>query len=195
MMSSFRFLKQGVTLIEVLIYMAIFSIASSAIWGAVSWIQKKNRMISASQTLAAEASDGITVLVEEIAHTFIANPDYPDLVVLASNSLESDITIKNYYNQSKKACFKFMSEDEINFSLYQAKDTNCESLTYTTLDRFKRTEAIFQKIDAKEPFFNISTELNKLNFNFMAVKNTDGLNLHINFYGAYGIDTFELPPE
>jgi prepilin-type N-terminal cleavage/methylation domain-containing protein len=57
---------RGFSLIELLIYMAIFTIISFIVWQGIQWMQQKDLDITAQQKIYAEADNAIQVIKKDI---------------------------------------------------------------------------------------------------------------------------------
>lgn len=179
----------GLSLIELLVYIAIASVIGSVVWHSVQWTQERQTHIDTLQQMTDNASYGLNDLNLRIARalfppSIVAAPagvspfQNTHCLEVANRSVDGSTAITTYWFG--------LDVPTQRYSLYKAS-TGCNVIPLGAgLSRL--TNALFIKKDNSQPFFIKVNDL--IQFNFKAHLPKAGTNYEIKYHQANATQHF-----
>lgn len=160
---SKHYKHNGFSLIELLVYLAIFSVIGSLAWTGIQWAQNRHTQMDTIVTMSSNSSAGLDTMNQAIANAVFPPNIFNATANIFANTECLEVTQRTKTGAYNTTTFWFgLDNSTARYSLY--KGSVLCSATPSMNNLTKLTDPLFLKTVNTTPFFIPAGDLIQFNF-------------------------------
>ena len=153
----------GFSLIELLVYLAIFSVIGSVVWNGIEWMQDRHTQMDTLVKISSNSSAGLEAMNQAIAHAVFPPKIFNATANIFANTECLEVTHRTKTGAYNTTTFWFgLDNSTSRYSLYEGSIL-CNA-TPSISNLTKLTDPLFIKTINATPFFVSTGDIVQFNF-------------------------------